>query len=55
MTSIFERYLSMWVLLCIVAGVLLCPKYCPYSRRHGHLREWRTRSLHSDRDLPFFS
>ena len=23
MTSIFERYLSVWVLLCIVGGILL--------------------------------
>ena len=23
MTSIFERYLSLWVLLCIISGILL--------------------------------
>ena len=23
MTSVFERFLSLWVLLCIIAGILL--------------------------------
>jgi hypothetical protein len=31
MTSLFERYLSLWVLLCIIAGILLV-KICLNTR-----------------------
>ena len=49
----FERYLTVWVALCIVAGIALgkvAPGGRAVARCDGDYGEWRARRLHPDRD-----
>ena len=54
MKSLFERYLTVWVALCIVGGILLgkvAPEVAQAPGRHVPVRERRTGGLDPDRDL----
>ena len=56
MTSVFERYLTLWVLLCILAGIALAssPLAWPLPGRTGHPCRWRPGGVHPHRGLPVF-
>jgi hypothetical protein len=57
MTSIFERFLSLWVVLCIFVGILLgkiAPGLAQYLDGPGHLCQGRAGSVHTHRHLPVF-
>ena len=55
--SFFERYLTVWVGLCIVAGIALgklAPGFAEAARWHGDLRQRRASDFDPDRTCAVF-